>query len=421
MPQLLRAIDNSFWKPGNYKKTTKRIQKGYALCHGLEGLIDKRAQIEKSYASSLRLWSKKWRNVAESDISYGTTASLPKNIADEGEQIADIHAKTNLTLRCNESKRIRIFRKGFFQKQLLNLKLFQVEERKEMEQLFERAQKPYVKHLKKIEKAKRNYYRACKDAEIVMNQVRYALAEKLIPPQVRRMQVFMEEADYKIYRRRLKYQDALDELMRYHPKYIRNMTSAFLKCQEMEKVELQFYKALLHSLQRTLDLSQNPNLAPIYDELHHVIEQVDYEKDLKMWSTNHAIDTSAPQFIEYAQYEKIQTLEKLDIFVIEQPSTAITSKSESEKTEMESKMETDEGVDVVVDDRERDTRIEKITHVRAIADEMTETQQGTVEPDIISLMSIDDTYEDCTQHDHMMWSVPDQWDSKSILSIENRI
>lgn len=230
-----------------------------------------------------------------------------------------------------------------------------------MEQLFERIQKPYVEHLKKIEKAKRNYYRSCKEAKTVMNQVRYALTEnvKLIPPQVnkihtsylleqpiileiiartqlgcmcdslprfflsaqaRRMQVFMEEADYKIYRRRLKYQDAVNEMLRYHPTYIRNMTSAFLKCQEMEKVKLQFYTAFLHSLQRTLDLSQNPkyvslsvdsqcssqvncillftfSLAPIYDELHHVIEQIDYEKDLKMWSSNYGIVTSAPQFV----------------------------------------------------------------------------------------------------------------------------
>lgn len=30
MSQSLRAMDNSFWKPGNYKKTTRRIQKGHA-------------------------------------------------------------------------------------------------------------------------------------------------------------------------------------------------------------------------------------------------------------------------------------------------------------------------------------------------------------------------------------------------------
>lgn len=55
-----------------------------------------------------------------------------------------------------------------------------------MEQLFKRAQKPYVQHLKKVEKAKQNYYSVCNEAKIVMNKVRYALAEnvKLIPPQV---------------------------------------------------------------------------------------------------------------------------------------------------------------------------------------------------------------------------------------------
>lgn len=61
-----------------------------------------------------------------------------------------------------------------------------------MEQLFRSVQKPYVKHLKKIEKAKRNYYNSCKEAHIVMDQVRYALAENviLIPPQVNKKQSF---------------------------------------------------------------------------------------------------------------------------------------------------------------------------------------------------------------------------------------
>lgn len=62
-----------------------------------------------------------------------------------------------------------------------------------MEQLFKTAQKPYVQHLKKIEKAKQNYYNACKEAKIVLHQVRYALAEnvKLIPPQVNEKTQFL--------------------------------------------------------------------------------------------------------------------------------------------------------------------------------------------------------------------------------------
>lgn len=55
------------------------------------------------------------------EISYGTTECIPKCIADEGERIADIHAQTTRTLRRNESERIRIFQKGFYEKHLLNL------------------------------------------------------------------------------------------------------------------------------------------------------------------------------------------------------------------------------------------------------------------------------------------------------------
>lgn len=47
-------------------------------------------------------------------MTYGTTEGLWNKIADEGDQIASIHAKANKNLRCNECKRINIFRKGFF-------------------------------------------------------------------------------------------------------------------------------------------------------------------------------------------------------------------------------------------------------------------------------------------------------------------
>lgn len=46
-----------------------------------------------------------------------------------------------------------------------------------MEDAFEKVQKPYVKCLKTIDKAKRNYYKACDDAKVVLKQVQYALAE----------------------------------------------------------------------------------------------------------------------------------------------------------------------------------------------------------------------------------------------------
>jgi len=62
---MLIATSDSFWEPGNYKRTTKRIEDGYKLCIDLMALIQERADIEKAYAKSLKGWSKKWNDLIE--------------------------------------------------------------------------------------------------------------------------------------------------------------------------------------------------------------------------------------------------------------------------------------------------------------------------------------------------------------------
>jgi len=62
---LLVATSDSFWEPGNYKRTTKRIEDGYKLCNDLMTLIQERADIEKTYSKNLKGWSKKWNELIE--------------------------------------------------------------------------------------------------------------------------------------------------------------------------------------------------------------------------------------------------------------------------------------------------------------------------------------------------------------------
>ena len=62
---MLIASSDSFWEPGNYKRTTKRIEDGYKLCNELMTLVQERADIEKTYAKSLKSWSKKWNDLIE--------------------------------------------------------------------------------------------------------------------------------------------------------------------------------------------------------------------------------------------------------------------------------------------------------------------------------------------------------------------
>lgn len=70
---------DSFWEPGNYKRTTKRTEDGFKLCNDLVLLLQERSEIEKSYAKNLRAWSKKWHELIEKGPEYGTTEGEPSH------------------------------------------------------------------------------------------------------------------------------------------------------------------------------------------------------------------------------------------------------------------------------------------------------------------------------------------------------
>ena len=74
---LLTPSSDSFWEPGNYKRTTKRIEDGNKLCTELVTLLQERAEIEKGYAKSLKGWSKKWNEVIEKGESSSAVSFVP--------------------------------------------------------------------------------------------------------------------------------------------------------------------------------------------------------------------------------------------------------------------------------------------------------------------------------------------------------
>lgn len=69
--------------------------------------------------------------------------------------------------------------------------MMHIKERKEMEDSFKKAQKPWAKLLAKVEKAKGDYHAACKTEKTAINQERNATADSsLSPDQVSFLQHF---------------------------------------------------------------------------------------------------------------------------------------------------------------------------------------------------------------------------------------
>lgn len=113
---MLIATSDSFWEPGNYKRTTKRIEDGYKLCNDLMTLINERAEIEKNYAKSLKAWSKKWNDIIEKGPEYGTTEAAWKGILGEADRRYDVHTRIRDNLTNDVITKIKVWQKESFHK-----------------------------------------------------------------------------------------------------------------------------------------------------------------------------------------------------------------------------------------------------------------------------------------------------------------
>ncbi|XP_014369183.2 protein kinase C and casein kinase substrate in neurons protein 1 isoform X3 [Papilio machaon] len=300
---LLSVASDSFWEPGNYKRTTRRIDDGHRLCSELQALVQERADIEKTYAKSLRAWGKKWNDLIEKGPEYGTMEAAWKGGMVEAERLSDLHLGVRDRLVNDVIAQIKNWQKDTYHKSMIQLK-----ERKEMDEAFKKAQKPWAKLLQKVERTRLEYHTACKQERTAQNQERNASGDSSLSPdqvssQVKKMAERVSKCREEVSKSREKYQSALAEITGYNPRYIEDMTAVFERCQQMEAQRLTFFKDVLFSFHKCLNISQEPTLPQIYEEFHHTINNADHQKDLKWWANNHGVNMAMawPQFEEYTE------------------------------------------------------------------------------------------------------------------------
>jgi DNA-binding transcriptional regulator GbsR (MarR family) len=76
--------------------------------------------------------------------------------------------------------------------------------------------------------------------------------------QVKKMQDRVQKSKEDVQKAKEKYEAALDEINSYNPKYMEDMTVVFDKCQDMEAQRLQFFKDIMFSIHKCLNISQDP-------------------------------------------------------------------------------------------------------------------------------------------------------------------
>lgn len=298
-PILHCPLSESFWEPGNYKKTTKRIEDGFRLCNDLVQLIQERCDIEKNYAKSLHAWSKKWNDTITRGPEYGTTEAAWRGVLSEADRLNELHLKIKDKLTDNVVNEIRQWQKDKFHKSMM-----QIKEKKEIDEEFKRVQKPWSKALDRVNKSKQEYHIACKNERTLMNQERNAASDGSVSAdQLKKIKERVTKAKEDVTKSKEKYELALKEIGQINSSYVAEMTQVFEKCQVMEEQRLKFFKDILFDIHDCLNISKNPELPIIYEEFRHTLQNADGSKDLKWWANTYGVGMSMnwPQFEPFSE------------------------------------------------------------------------------------------------------------------------
>ncbi|XP_051885057.1 protein kinase C and casein kinase substrate in neurons protein 3 isoform X2 [Pristis pectinata] len=288
----------SFWEPGHYSRTVKRIDDGNRLCNELLSCFQERARIEKQYAQQLMNWSKKWKAMVEKGAQYGTLEKAWHAFMLAADKLSELHLEMQRHLAGADSANVKQWQRESYHKQLVG----GFKETREAEDEFCKAQKPWVKKLKEVEAAKRNYHGARKEERAAQIRESNGRADQSVAPdQLRKLQERVQRSSQEVEKGRERYEKALEDLNKYNPKYMEDMEQVFDTCQDNERKRLQFFKEVLLDFHTHLDLSSIDSFRTIYRDLHQAIVSANDQEDLRWWQNTHGpgMAMSWPQFEEW--------------------------------------------------------------------------------------------------------------------------
>ncbi|XP_033827619.1 protein kinase C and casein kinase substrate in neurons protein 2 [Periophthalmus magnuspinnatus] len=293
----------SFWMPGNYQRTVRRTEDSFQACTDMVSCFQERARVERQYAQALSEWSQKWRPVVDSSPLYGSLMKAWQCFMSSADRLASLHASMCRALVSEDGDRVRTWQKDNFHKKVFG----GFKETQEIETGFARAQKPWTKKLKKLDKARQAFHKASRREYLIREREAHAQGNPDVNiDKQKKLQEDLQLASQEVDKMRSRYEKVLEEVNRYAPRYMEEMESVFDQSQDEEKKRIMFLKQALLSIHDHLDVTTNESVRSVYSELHNTLMSIDEQEDLRWWKNTHGpgMPTDWPHFQEYNPEKK---------------------------------------------------------------------------------------------------------------------
>ncbi|XP_069048010.1 protein kinase C and casein kinase substrate in neurons protein 3 [Lepisosteus oculatus] len=310
------ANNQSFWLPGNYQRTVRRTEDTFSACNDIVTCFQERARVERQYAQQLSEWSAKWRPLVDASPLYGSLLRAWQCFLSAADRLSLLHASVCRSLVSEDGDRVRTWQRETFHKKMFG----GFREAHDLDSGFARAQKPWAKRLKKLEKARAAFHKASRKEHVASDREAHARGNPDIAiEKQRRIQEERESASQETEKLRGRYEKVLEEVTRYAPRYMEEMEAVFDQSQEEERRRISFLKQAFLSIHRHLDITNNESVRAVYSELHHTLMSISEQDDLRWWKNTHGpgMPTDWPHFQEWTPEKKPQKKQKKETKVTE--------------------------------------------------------------------------------------------------------
>ncbi|XP_029603998.1 protein kinase C and casein kinase substrate in neurons protein 3 isoform X1 [Salmo trutta] len=292
------ATKQSFWMPGNYQRTVKRTEDAFQACNDIVLCFQERARVERQYAQQLSEWSNKWKPLVDSSPLYGSLMQAWQCFLSSADRLAALHSSVCRSLVSEDGDRVRTWQKESFHKKLFG----GFKESQDFGTGFARAQKPWAKRLKKLDKARSAFHKVQRKEQTARDREVHAKGNPDVAiEKQRKIQEERELAQQETEKVRAHYEKVLEEVTRYAPRYMEEMECIFDQSQEEERKRISFLKQAFLSVHRHLDVTNNESVKAVYNELHNTLMAINEQDDLRWWKNTHGpgMPTDWPQFQEW--------------------------------------------------------------------------------------------------------------------------